>query len=221
MSTIEIYAKPKLMVMKKMIFGVLSLVLLSACGAPKEFEIHTQGIDSIRLGMTPADLPDMVEGLYDRIEVCTTSAYYDELYDETTPAYDTYNFMLGDERMFYAELSDQGKIGIIYITSAKLSYKGLHPGMKCSDALATDAKLMAFYTPGDCFYCCSFRFDEASNIFINFPLTDGGSFSEQGYDNAFAAALKASSVTDWYELEFKAEDFKPEATISEIQISSL
>lgn len=207
--------------MKKMIWGLLSLVFLSACGAPQGFDIHTKGIDSVLLGMAPAELPEAIEGLYDRIEVVTVPAYYDELYDETTPAYDTYNFMLGDERMFYAELSDQGEIGILRITSAKLSYRGIHPGMKCSDVLATDAKLMAFYAPGDCFYCCSFRFDDAPNIFINFPLTDGGSFSEQGYNNAFAAALKASSMTEWYGLDFQAEDFKPEATISEIQISSL
>lgn len=206
--------------MKNLFFGALVALLISSCSStPESYNITPEGVGPIKIGMNIKDVPSVVEGLYDHIEVVTTPESYDEMNDETIPAYDTYNFMLGAETMFCTVPSSEGVISCIRSVSPTLSYNGIYAGMSCREVLVSQkAKLTAWgtYASGE-FYCC-FSSD-VPNIEFIVPLNNGGFFSDSSFDKLLKLSIENSGDSyESYELNIAPEDIREDATITEIQI---
>lgn len=204
--------------MKKLLFSTLSVLLLTAytSNTTPANGITPEGVGIIKVGMNLSKVPESVENLYDHIEIVTTPESYNEMDDETIPAYDTYYFMLDGEKMFHTVPNGDGTIPYLSVTSDKLSYKGISPNMSCREVLTSDAKLIAWGPYGSCEFFCCYRMD-VSNIEIVFPLSGEGSFSQQGYEKLCKNTnFKENS---YYELDLVPEDFREDATISEIIIT--
>ena len=206
--------------MRKFFVGVLAALLVSSCSSsPEVYNITPEGVGPIKIGMNIKDVPEAIECLYDHIEVVTTPESYDEMNDETIPAFDTYYFMLGEEKMFSTDPSTDGVISFIKTFSPKLSYNGVYAGMSCREVLASQkAKLTAWGTYASCeFYCC-FSSD-VPNIEFVVPLNNGGFFTDGSYDKVFNLSMKMSGDSyESYELNIAPEDIREEATITEVQI---
>ena len=107
--------------MRKFFVGVLAALLVSSCSSsPEVYNITPEGVGPIKIGMNIKDVPEAIEGLYDHIEVVTTPESYDEMNDETIPAFDTYYFMLGEEKMFSTDPSTDGVVSFIKTFSLNL-----------------------------------------------------------------------------------------------------
>lgn len=201
--------------MKKLLFAVLGTMLFASCAFGQTINITPTGIGTIKIGMNINKLPKSVENLYDRIEVVTTPESYNEMDDETIPAYDTYYFMLGSEKMFHTVPLENGTIDYLVATSKKLSYKGIYPGMSCRELIASNkAKLVVSGYYGSCEFFCNFAVTDP-NIEIYFPINNGGSFSKQGQDKLLNDIATDSGNR---ELKLGAADFLEDAKITEIQI---
>ena len=202
--------------MKKFLFSALSALLLTACATntTPTNEITPEGIGVIKVGMNLSEVPGSVENLYNNIAVVTTPESYNEMDDETIPAYNTVHFMLDGEEMFHTIPDNDGTITHLTVTTDKLSYMGISPKMSCREVLASDAKLVAWGPYGSCEFYCSYHTD-VSNIEIIFPLNGEGAFSQQGYEKLCNIGYKEG----WYELNLEPEDFREDVSISEIIIS--
>ena len=198
--------------MKKLFLILLSTLLFVAYANCQTISISPTGVGPVKLGMNIADVPKSVKGLYDHIKVETTPEYYDEMEYETIPAYDTYYFMLDDEKMFHTVPSESGVITYLNVVSKKLSYKGVHPQMSCRDVLKTKAKLMSSGAYASCEFSCYFRFEDP-NITIWFPTNNEGAFTQRGEDK-----LLNANEYSLRELRFDAADFKEETKIETISI---
>lgn len=193
----------------KRFFAAALAVVLVACSTNTELTITPEGIGPVKIGMNIADLPQSVEGLYDSVEVVVTEGYYDEFEGEDVPSSETYYFVLGGENVFNVT-PYEGVIDAITVTGASFSYAGVHPGMSCRDALATEATLSAMGCFASCeFYACFLNGEAPIHI-----LFDYDSFSEEGYAKLYDMPF----YEGWYELNFEPSDFNEDATIREIVI---
>lgn len=202
--------------MKKAILAIATILLMTACAKNYPNNIHEDGIGPVLIGMDIKDVPGVVAGLYDNIEIKHTPACYDEMEDETIPAYDTYFFKLGKETIFSTSPSSDGEIEYLDATSPILNYRGIFPGMSCRDVLLTEAKLMAAGNYSSCYFYCCFRFADANHIDITFPITGGASISRKGASKLYKTIEPAEG--GYYELNFTQEDFRKNAKISKIQV---
>lgn len=199
--------------MKQTILCFFAALLFAFSSNAQTFEITTKGVGEIEVGMNMDDVPASVKGLYDHIKIVTTPESYNEMDDETIPAYDTYYFMQGMEKVFYTVPNEDGVIPYISVTSKRLSYKGVRPQMSCREVLATKAKLIAGGTYGSCEFFCYFSFGDP-NVNIWFE----GSFSQQGENKMFNSI---ANDTGERVLKLNAADFMADAKIKEIVIQTL
>lgn len=198
--------------MKNLFLILLSTLLFVAYANCQTISISPTGVGPVKLGMNIADVPKSVKGLYDHIKIVTTPESYNVRDDETIPAYDTYYFMQGMEKVFHTVPNEDGVISYISVTSKRLSYKGVHPQMSCRDVLKTTAKLMSSGAYASCEFSCYFRFEDPS-ITIWFPTNNEGAFTQRGEDK-----LLNANEYSLRELRFDAADFKEATKVEAISI---
>ncbi len=182
-------------------------MLATACGTGSTsddiFAITKEGLGPIKFGMNVSDLPERVEGLYDKIEKVHVPA--DEWMD--SEAYDYYAFKLNDKQVISI---DAENIERLFITHPKAHYKGIHVEMLLADVLQTDAVLYASGNIESGEFSSWFEID---GLQLSFNHYGGKGFSKSGMSKLY------QSIDDGLrELDFTAEDFQSSAVIDQIYI---
>lgn len=201
--------------MKRYFFVLLALVLTTACTNEPEGFIHSKGIGPVKIGMSIAELPAQVEGLYDEIQKIDEEGYFDEFMGEEIPPRDKYLFKKMGEVIFMTECED-GETQIEYLEalSPMLSHRGVCPGMSCKEVLQTEAKLHAGGYPESCEFVCCWRFPEPSIE----AWGEGTVLSNSGI--SYFTKMDENDLYNGQEprTDFKAEYFTDEYRIQKIVI---
>lgn len=206
--------------MKNRLYALAALVTalaLAACGgADRSAELTPEGIGPVRLGMRLCEVPAQAEGWYDAIAVEHTDESYDEMEDETIPAFDTYLFLLNGETMFLTRSREGDEAAIEYLeaVSPRIGYKGIRPGMTVADALAAGAECHAAGEFGGYadYFMAYLKVDDSS-VYGSFDYLNGCGFTEE-----YGLKLTKRGVIDREILDVTGADFRPDAVVESLTI---
>ncbi len=197
--------------MKRLFLAIVTAIMFASCntqGGNSEFEINSDGIGPIKLGMNVSALPDAVDGLYDKVEIVHHEAeYYGD--DIAVEAYDYCSFKLNGVEVISSDMA----LSYLSITHPQAVYKGIKVGSSVEDVLNAGAK----------FYVWGWLESEVGMFDAYFGIDDieirndcfayGEGFSETGYPTIYQHMSDQQQVVD-----VSASDFLPTLTVGHIVI---
>lgn len=176
------------------IVGITALLLSSVATWAGNTSITKSGIGKVKLGETISNLPERIEGLYDKIEFES-----EEGYEEGENSFEVYHVSLGDNIIFDI-FPEEDKVAAITVLSAELkTKKGLGMDSTPAELLAAGGRIISF-NDGTVAIVCD------GVLFLDIPLSD------QGYKKAEQAYLG-------YDETFDVSDFDTSGHAKRILIS--